>query len=172
MCELLMSFSQFATWAILPFCLFAVGSSPQLPVAGFSSFSCCNFHKFLELCMCLSTCLWLCVCVCVHFNNIYLANVAFQMQQQQQLHIRVFTARAASQTRVENWEMDTTKSECGFNFTERICLLCAHIVYATYRQIRTYILYRTGGYRYSQNMFGHNIRLTAAAALTTRGMPI
>lgn len=48
MCELLMSFSQFATWAILPVCPFAVGSSPQLPVAGFSSFSCCNFHKFLE----------------------------------------------------------------------------------------------------------------------------
>lgn len=64
MCELLMSFSQLATWAILPVCQFAVGSSPQLPVAGFSSFSCCNFHKFLKLCMCLSTCVWLCVCVC------------------------------------------------------------------------------------------------------------
>lgn len=37
------------------------------------------------------------------------------------------------------------------------------------------LLYRTGGYRCSQNMFGHNIRLTAAAvgaALTARGMPI
>lgn len=64
MCELLMSFSQLATWAILPVCQFAVGSSPQLPVAGFSSFSCCNFHKFLELCMCLSTCVCVSVYVC------------------------------------------------------------------------------------------------------------
>lgn len=60
----------------------------------------------------------------------------FQMQQQQQLHI--CTASAASQSRFENWEMDTTKSECGSNFTERNCLLC-HIQANTYTHVCYYI---------------------------------
>lgn len=81
--------------------------------------------------------------------------------------------------------MGTTKSECNSNLTEQKgaqrqpdCLLCAHIVCATYTHtllhiyVHIYILYRTVGYRYSANMFGHNITLTAAAAQRTRGMPI
>lgn len=136
MCELLMSFSQLATWAILPVCSWQ-----------FAAVARCRFFKFFMLQfsqipralhvlehMCVTLCA--CVCVCVHFNNIYLANVAFQMQQQQQLHI--CTASAASQSRFENWEMDTTKSECGSNFTERNCLLC-HIQTNTYIHVCYYI---------------------------------
>lgn len=82
--------------------------------------------------------------------------------------------------------MGTTKSECNSNLTEQKgaqrqpdCLLCAHIVHMCHththmNSIYIYILYRTVGYRYLANMFGHNITLTAAAAAAqrTRGMPI
>jgi len=63
-------------------------------LAGFSSFSCCNFHKFHELCMCA-----------VSKNNIYLANVAFQMPQQQHQQQQQHVTRPHIRERIENSEL-------------------------------------------------------------------
>lgn len=168
MCELLMSFSQLATWAILPVCSWQ-----------FAAVARCRFFKFFMLQfsqipralhvlehMCVTPCV--CVCTLIIFTWQMLRfkcssssnNNSCTYAQPAQPH------RAASRT--GKWiQLNPSAGPILRNET---------VYYATYRQIRTrMLLYRTGGYRCSQNMFGHNIRLTAAAAaaaLTARGMPI